>query len=585
MLNLKERAISNERFVGMSVNDIFNFKREVISKYVILEKDIFGEEIDVNDKDTYNLLILRKASNIESDLLGIINSKVKKHDKDFVISSLDKPAVQQIVSFYCEKALNELIDYTKSLCSEEEFKLLEKTQMYSELNSLMKSVEEEIEVPKDVILINEVDTLIGTINKSIEEAKQEIKSSFELSQDEIQNIKEGEKAAEEFKEQYIKNKEKKVSDSANFTKPQHDNIPVMDAEYEDVKVDRDKQELLNMVEDCTKYYYNDSRVQSMIGGQTTILKNVMDNILVYCDKMEKLVEELYGKEPTNVIKGKLSNMQIELAKMICAYNPNNKNDMNTIINSFKAIQVDNDGNPIVYEDFFGNTINANDIKSNNQPKSQNKPKVSSELLAKYPEIIPIISKITQTGVEVSISEITTGYKNNPVVTVIRVDLSVNGESLNKPLLIDTRAALFNDINKVILLPQSEIVEDSIVIDLNNDTIIQRYIYGNISKEEILKYNIISDEIRILSRVVDLSSMSSKQRKSIVDILLQEPSKQLLNDAVNFDEEVRFKLTKWVAEDEFELLSNSSVKSSFLGTTCKRKKQIIKFNKGELSIIR
>ena len=185
----------------------------------------------------------------------------------------------------------------------------------------------------------------------------------------------------------------------------------------------------------------------------------------------------------------------------------------------------------------------------------------------------------------SISEITTGYKNNPVVTVIRVDLSVNGESLNKPLLIDTRAALFNDINKVILLPQSEIVEDSIVIDLNNDTIIQRYIYGNISKEEILKYNIISDEIRILSRVVDLSSMSSKQRKSIVDILLQEPSKQLLNDAVNFDEEVRFKLTKWVAEDEFELLSNSSVKSSFLGTTCKRKKQIIKFNKGELSIIR
>lgn len=585
MLNLKERAISNERFVGMTVNDIFNFKREVISKYVILEKDIFGEEIDVNDKDTYNLLILRKASNIESDLLGIINSKVKKHDKDFVISSLDKPAVQQIVSFYCEKALNELIDYTKSLCSEEEFKLLEKTQMYSELNSLMKSVEEEIEVPKDVILINEVDTLIGTINKSIEEAKQEIKSSFELSQDEIQNIKEGEKAAEEFKEQYIKNKEKKVSDSANFTKPQHDNIPVMDAEYEDVKVDRDKQELLNMVEDCTKYYYNGSRVQSMIGGQTSILKNVMDNILVYCDKMEKLVEELYGKEPTNVIKGKLSNMQIELAKMICAYNPNNKNDMNTIINSFKAIQVDNDGNPIVYEDFFGNTINANDIKSNNQPKSQNKPKVSSELLAKYPEIIPIISKITQTGVEVSISEITTGYKNNPVVTVIRVDLSVNGESLNKPLLIDTRAALFNDINKVILLPQSEIVEDSIVIDLNNDTIIQRYIYGNISKEEILKYNIISDEIRILSRVVDLSSMSSKQRKSIVDILLQEPSKQLLNDAVNFDEEVRFKLTKWVAEDEFELLSNSSVKSSFLGTTCKRKKQIIKFNKGELSIIR
>ena len=333
MLNLKERAISNERFVGMSVNDIFNFKREVISKYVILEKDIFGEEIDINDKDTYNLLILRKASNIESDLLGIINSKVKKHDKDFVISSLDKPAVQQIISFYCKKALNELIDYTKSLCSEEEFKLLEKTQMYSELNSLMKSVEEEIEVPKDVILINEVDTLIGTINKSIEEAKQEIKSSFELSQDEIQNIKEGEKAAEEFKEQYIKNKEKKVSDSANFTKPQHDNIPVMDAEYEDVKVDRDKQELLNMVEDCTKYYYNGSRVQSMIGGQTTILKNVMDNILVYCDKMEKLVEELYGKEPTNVIKGKLSNMQIELAKMICAYNPNNKNDMITIITS------------------------------------------------------------------------------------------------------------------------------------------------------------------------------------------------------------------------------------------------------------
>lgn len=564
MLSLKERAISNERFVGMTVKDIFKFKKEVIADYANLQKEIFGEKVDMND----NSLVLHKASDIQTNLLEMINDKVKKSGKEFRLTTLNKSATEQITKFYVNKYTNDILDYIKSLCSEEEFEMVKK-ELESEMSLEDEDMFKDIEASNDIPLIQQVDYLISELDTQFKDIKANIKSSFELEKDVKENSKAGQEAAKNFK------------DSANFTpSPQQ---PV-DVDFEPVgkeSVQDDKKELLNMIEECTNYYYNINRVTAMIGGQTAILKNVMDNILVYCNNMNKLVDDLYGKESNSEIKTKLSNMQIELAKMICAYNPNNKNDMNTVINSFKAIQVDQEGKPVVYEDFFGNTINVNDIKPNTNNTQTSNPKVSSKLLVKYPEMIPLIRKISQMGIEIDLKEIKSGYKNN-TKCVVRADLSIEGNNLNKPLIIDTEGVLFNDDNKVILL-ESNIIEDSIVLDLKDEELIQKYIHSNISNDELLKHDKLDKNLRILSRVVDLSSMTSEQRKTIVNVLLQKPSKVVLNEAVQYDEDVRFKLSKWTDVDDFELISNSTVKSTFLGTTNKRKKQIIKFIKGELAV--
>lgn len=565
MLSLKERAISNERFVGMTVNDIFKFKKEVIADYANLQKEIFGEKVDMND----NSLVLHKASDIQTNLLEMINDKVKKSGKEFRLTTLNKSAIEQITKFYVNKYTDDILDYVKSLCSKEEFEIVKK-ELESEMSLEDEDMFKDIEASNDIPLIQQVDYLVSELDTQFKDIKANIKSSFELEKDVKENSKVGQEAAKNFK------------DSANFTPSPQQPIDVDFKPVGKESMQDDKKELLNMIEECTNYYYNINRVTAMIGGQTAILKNVMDNILIYCNNMNKLVDDLYGKESNSEIKTKLSNMQIELAKMICAYNPNNKNDMNTVINSFKAIQVDQEGKPVMYGDFFGNTINVNDIKPNTNNTQQNNPKVSSELLVKYPDMISLMRKISQMGVEVSLKEIKTAYKNNPLC-VVKADLYIEGNNLNKSLIIDTEGVLFNDNNKVVLIPESNILEDGIVLDLKDEELIQKYIYSNISNEELLKHDKLDRDLRILSRVVDLTSMNSEQKQAVINVLLQKPSKVVLNEAIEYDEDVRFKLNKWTAIDEFELISNSTVKTTFLGTTCKRKRQIIKFNKGELAV--
>lgn len=572
MLSLEERAQRVKQYQGMSVSEVFNHKKELVAKYADMTKEIFGNELSKeNNREDYNSLLYMVCVDMEKELVDKLNSRVKESGKDFTLTTLNRPAVEQVCEFYIEKQVNDIMDFIKSLCSEEEFKAI-KEEIDAGLDK--DDMFNDMDISNEVPLIEQVDLLANELNKIVEETKIQLKSQFELEKDVKENSEAGEQAAKEFK------------DSANFTPNMTSEKHPIDVEFKEVssKEEQEKKELLDMIEDCTNYYYNINRVTSMIGGQTAILKNVMDNILVYCNNMNKLVEDSFGKESTQEIKTKLSNMQIELAKMICAYNPNNNNnDINTIFKSFKTIQVDGDGKPVLYEDFFGNTINADDIKPNNTNTQPNNTKVSSELLVKYPEIIPLMRKISQMGIEVSLSEINTKYKNNPSVSVVKADLSMNGKDLKKSLIIDTKGVLFNDINKVIIIPESNIVEDGIVLDLNNESIIQKYIYGNISNEELLKHDIVDNDLRIMSRIVDLSSMNSEQRTAILNVLLQKPSKVVLNDAVEYDEDVRFKLSKWTDIDNFELISNSTVKSSFLGTSCKRKKQILRFVKGNLAI--
>lgn len=550
-----------EKFVGMSFTDIKDKKEEYIERYNIIFEEIFGEEIIQKDSEEYNQLLWVPVVNIEAELVSRINKALEEKGKKFKLYTLEVSATEQLTHGVINHIIEELTKFAKSLCSsEKEEEMLDK---YMCENISNEELLKDLETSYSESLINVIDIIYDEVEKELEVIKKDIKSAFELIKDVEENTKEGQQEAERF--------------SANFVPPVQQPV---DVDYTEVsnENDNEEQELLIKIQECVSYYHNKDRVLAMIGGRVDLVDTVMNKILEESSKMYRLVETSYGTISVDEIKTKLSSMQLELTNMIQSYNPNNKNDMSTIINSLKAIQVNENGEPIIFEDFFGRTINADDIKNGKVQwinDSEN-----SKILEKHEEIIPVITELSKMGVEVKLSEVKSTFKHIP--SVVRAELFINGQSINKPLVFDTNGVLFNDEKKILLVNENGVEEDGVVLSLDNITILKGYIYGSISNEELKKHDIIDEELRIMNRIVDLSSMIPSIRKCVLNILNQKPSKQLLNLSVKFDQEVRFKISKWKSEEDFELMSDSTVMSSFFGSVCNRKKQIIKFKKGELT---
>lgn len=550
-----------EKFVGMSFTDIKDKKEEYIERYNIIFEEIFGEEIIQKDSEEYNQLLWVPVVNIEAELVSRINKALEEKGKKFKLYTLEVSATEQLTHGVINHIIEELTKFAKSLCSsEKEEEMLDK---YMCENISNEELLKDLETSYSESLINVIDIIYDEVEKELEVIKKDIKSAFELIKDVEENTKEGQQEAERF--------------SANFVPPVQQPV---DVDYTEVsnENDNEEQELLIKIQECVSYYHNKDRVLAMIGGRVDLVDTVMNKILEESSKMYRLVETSYGTISVDEIKTKLSSMQLELTNMIQSYNPNNKNDMSTIINSLKAIQVNENGEPIIFEDFFGRTINADDIKNGKVQwinDSEN-----SKILEKHEEIIPVITELSKMGVEVKLSEVKSTFKHIP--SVVRAELFINGQSINKPLVFDTNGVLFNDEKKILLVNENGVEEDGIVLSLDNITTLKGYIYGSISNEELKKHDIIDEELRIMNRIVDLSSMIPSIRKCVLNILNQKPSKQLLNLSVKFDQEVRFKISKWKSEEDFELMSDSTVMSSFFGSVCNRKKQIIKFKKGELT---
>lgn len=551
-----------EKFVGMSFADIKGKKEEYIERYMMIYEEIFGEEISLQkDSEEYNNLLWISVVDIEAELVSRINKVLEEKGKKFKVYTLEVSAAEQLAQDAINHIIEVLTKFTKSLCSDEKEEEMLDKYMCENINNeeLLKDLETSYSEP----LINVIDIIYDEVEKELEVIKKEIKSAFELMKDVKENSKEGQQEAERFSANFVPSVQQPVD--VNYTEVPKQN-------------DNEEQELLIKIQECVSYYHNKDRVLSMIGGRVDLLDTVMNKILENCSKMYRLVETSYGTMSVDEIKSKLSSMQLELTIMIQSYNPNNKNDMSSIINSLKAIQVNEKGEAVVFEDFFGRTINADDIKSGKVQwinESDN-----SDILEKHKEITPVLTELSKMGVEVKLSEVKSTFKHIP--SVVKAELFINGQSIDKPLIFDTNGVLFNDDKKILLVKENTIEEDSIVLSIDNIDILKRYIYNSISDEELKKHDIIDEELRIMNRIVDLSSMIPSIRKCVLNVLNQKPSKKLLNLSVEFDNEVRFKLNKWKSEEDFELISDNTVMSSFFGTPCKRKKQIIKFRKGELA---
>lgn len=559
--------ITIENKYGKSLKEIANSKREFVSRYTKFNKEIFGTELNQED-------ILETTScgvsNMENHFLAILNGSLKDEGSEIKLSSLHTELKDQISNHFSLKAKESIMstfeDSIEFLCStagvsEEEMK--EKIQREFLSEALEKGFKaQDIESCK-------IEYLLATekeFNKEIEKGATELLDIIEAEKQKVSSKNNSNK-------QKQNKKEEKVSSSDNFVK--QDSEDVIDVEFVDTAPmnESDIKELKNKIEECVNYYYNADRIAMMIGGNMNLVTEVMNNVMITVNKMDDIVNNATDKDDKVEISNRLSELQLEISNMISSYNPNVS--IGNIINSFKAVEVGINGQPIRVEDFFGKQYDAEEMMGDSKSIEQQNYKIFS----KYPDLYNIILAIQQqTGAFIKLEEVKSSYKYmNPI---LKASVIMNNSEINRYFYIDLLGTLYNDKAKFIILNKSEIIDEGYYISASRIDLITKYIFGTLSDEELQSNDLIPSDIRGLNKLIDLSSINKENKQFVLDVMIQNPSKELLMKSIKFDKECRFRLDK-LNGNSFTLISDSKTKKYFNGPSCKRKKQTMTFNNGEL----
>ena len=554
---------------GRTLSEINEYKIRITASYAKFNKEIFGIKID-EDSTLENSSC--GVTNMEKYFLDLLNDSLKEEGSEIRLSSLDIDLKEQIANHFANKtkqlALSVLEDSIEFLCSQTGAS--EETIKNKFMDEIISQVSEEFE--SDCVESCKIEQLLVAEKEFEKEMEQEVKSLLDIIETEKNNIRQKNATKKEEVVEEVKQEEKTTA-SNNFVKPESENV--IDAEYVDITSmnESDIKDLKNKIEECVNYYYNADRIAMMVGGNKNVVTEVMNNIMTIVNKMDDLVNNATAKDNKIDISNKLSEMQLEISSMINSFNPNISKGSN-IINSFKAVEVGVDGEPIRVEDFFGKQYETKDFINDNSIEQEN-----YRIFAKYPDLYNIVIAIQQqTGSFIKLEEVKSSYKYmNPI---LKASVMMNNSETNRYFYIDLNGTLYNDKSKFVILNKSEIIDEGYYISTSRIDLITKYIFGTLSEEELESNDLLSFHIREINKLIDLSSINKENKQFIINVMIQKPSMDLLIKAVKFDKQCRFRLDK-INGNTFSLISDSKTKKYFNGPSCRRKKQTMSFKDGEL----
>lgn len=569
--------ITVENRYGETLKTLACSRMEQIENYSNICDEVFNIKIDQKKISSEACI---SPTLLQEKLVGEVNKLFEVNGSNIKIKGLTDIR-KEMIDYFIDYSLTALIsiveDYEEFLCSKGSFDKQEVIDsIVEEVTSLdfinVDDISLDYEKDINIDYIKEQETkIMGIVNKYCAD----MINTLETEKAKIvnKNIKKEEKVKEEKKET-TRHYDNFVN--ANVVENVEENKP-LDVDYESVENQsilskQDKMELKSKIDECLKYYYNTDRVTMMIGGDVNKVTEVMNNILVITDKMNYIINNPEPGDDKGSLLAKLSELQLSISEMISRYNPNI--NIGNIIKSFKAVDVAQNGEPIVVEDYFGTRYTVDHIANNNAMEQNN-----YKLYSKYPDLYNIIIPIQQqTGSFIKLEEIKSNYKY--MSPIIKASVMMGNSDVSRYFYIDLDGTMYNDKSKFIILNNSDVIDEGYYLPISRIDLVVKYIFGSITEEELKSNNIISVDMRSLNTVIDLSSVSKDKKEFVSNILLQQISKELLMRAIKFDKVCRFRVDK-ITNNSFTLISDSKTKKYFNGPSCRRKKQVLTFNNGEL----
>lgn len=556
---------------GKNLKEITESKKELISLYSKINKEIFGSSVNETELLTE---VSCGVSNMHDYFVTSLNRSLEEEGCGIKLSSLYKEVKEQVLSHFINKTKEDIVtivdDSIEFLCSESN--LTEDEVRHKLSSGVLENIEKEFN--SNQIKSCKIEYLLA----EEEEFNKESEKFIQSFTDSIEQQKSSTTSKSEKRQKSNKPKSnEKVSSSDNFVAPRVEQENVIDTDFSEIitpMTEQDKKELRVKIEECVNYYYNADRVTMMIGGNVNDVPMIMQNIMVIVNEMDDIVNNASDKDNKSDLLNKLSDMQLQISTMINSYNPNISKG--NIINSFKAVEVDSKGDAVRVEDFFGKQYEADELVSEDSNKLEQD---NYKIFTKYPDLYNIMMAIQhQTGSFIRLEEIKSSYKY--MSPILKASVMMNNTDVNRYFYIDLCGTLYNNKPKFIILNKSDIIDDGYCISTSRIDLITKYIFGTITEEELKSNDLVSTDLRSLNKVIDLASIQKENKDYITKIMIQKPSKELLSKSINFDGECRFRLNEFKG-NSFELISDSKTKKYFNGPSCKRKKQRMTFENGEL----
>lgn len=572
---INELKSSNLLGKGYNLNTMEGVKdarHDMNKKFISIHNEITGvvldEEIHYKEILDSNVAVL----NLDAYLTSKINSKVEELGLKIPVTTIFKSAKEQAVSYVsdmiCTSFDKMLGDFAKSLCSNMDdvsVDALDKVNEY--ITDIITEGKKEAlqEFTTSNLSFLDINKEASTMDSQLEVELAKLKTKFGPAKEQLKN------------EAIVENI---VSDSAAFSPETNNKHLVLATECN------------NMIDGLVKTYSRD-RLLVMVGGNTDIVEQVLSIVNNTTNDMYKLVSTAKLGELETSVKGRLTSMQINLIAEIQKHNVNVTNSNANMSSNFNAVVVDSTGEPIVVEDSFGNEMNVEDlhvvnVESTVQVTTKPEPinltpdvamsNDNAKMIAKYPDLESINNLLTTLDVEVIFSEIGGSKQVSPIISATVFAKNI---AIGRDFYIDLNGTIYCKDKKIMLLPESGILEDGYMFKFDNLELLTKYITGADIKSDLELADMINIDTRALSKILDLSSIHPTARKAMVEILAKDES--IFTKALQNDLKARFKLTKMDDPNNFKLESHSGVKKSFLEGSCARTKQTITCTKGKLTL--
>ncbi|MGL5329439.1 MAG: hypothetical protein ACRDD7_09225 [Peptostreptococcaceae bacterium] len=534
-----------------TLEELHSLKVLCVENFKQLSKALFGEEMTAPEMNLH----MTKFEEVESNLVGLITTKSEELNIPCIFNSM-LDIDNQFSSYIkreIESKFEEIKKSAKSVCSEEQLEDFKKfcneitEKNFASFESLLNK-----ENASNIIV-----SVLNTISLTQSEA------TARLNMYKNQNIQ---------KESAPAKQEEVVSNHTPNLNP----YLVNDNTNETANTNIDLKQKCKEKLDSAIKYYSKNRVLVIIGGDESKLEEVYSKCQDIFLQMAAIENTVTDTTTAQEIDNNFEVLHKELMNMVNSYNPNSTS-IESFAKALDTISVDANGLPLVFKDAFGQEITREQLSQSLITPEVSKDLDNSKLLNKYPDLVPIEQAIKSLGNNVDVQ-----FKE--VKGVIEGYVYAQDKPVYKPFYVDLNAVLYNDVKKIILLPESGVLEDGYVFDISKLDLLTRYVAGQDIVSELEQHDMINDDLRSSAKILDFSTIDNKNRQPVLTMLYATGNVKKLEEAVQNDLNVRFKLSKYSNSKNFELVSNSSVKKSLLEGGITRVTQFLKVSNGKATLV-
>lgn len=206
-------------------------------------------------------------------------------------------------------------------------------------------------------------------------------------------------------------------------------------------------------------------------------------------------------------------------------------------------------------------------------------KDNTKMLDAFPGVKPIYDMYINHGYDVDIKS------ERGLVRFIPYQISNDMYAEDLEIYIDDMGGLYNKTRKIIIPAKGVNIEECYMFKADKLDILEQYLNKTLNIETLEAHQEISDDLKSFNKIVDIATLptNSKERDAMIKNI-DKHCQEELKEAIKNDPKARFRLESMKNQTNYRLISDSSIRTSILGSATVRTTQLIEVTNGKAKLV-